>query len=553
MSRPSALRVSALAAGSCLVSSLLASPCAAEPGLSLAGDVAPAGDAALMTSGADARGDGLFRARALVDYVARPLVLVDDQQREEAVVSEQLWLRLGLSFSLWHRLLVYADLPYAAHVAEDAAPGQEPLAPHPSESHGLGDVMLGARVRLLGPSGLGTQLAVGAELWAPTGNEAAYAGDGTARARLYTSVGASHRRTQWAAQAGFTLRASERFDGILPTRTGSSLLLAASLRTAIDGGAQVFLGPEMFASFVVADGASLFDPRSTAIHLLAGGRYRPAQFPLELGAGVGPGLGHGAGSGDYRALVFIGFAPEVPPPPPDRDGDGVPDARDICLGLPGVASADPLMDGCPAAPLDSDGDGIPEAFDACPREAGLPTRTPRTHGCPKLADRDADTIADRDDACPDEKGVASSDPGKNGCAPPPPPPPPAANLVAEKIVISEQVQFETGTAQLRPESDGILTQVARVLGEHPELELVEVEGHTDDTGSPDLNRRLSQERASAVRTWLVAHGIAGSRLLAKGYGQERPLEDNQSEAGRAKNRRVEFRVVRGPGTQGGPR
>jgi outer membrane protein OmpA-like peptidoglycan-associated protein len=258
------------------------------------------------------------------------------------------------------------------------------------------------------------------------------------------------------------------------------------------------------------------------------------------------------GAGDYRALAFLGWSPEVPAPPPDRDSDGVADARDICVNLPGVASEDPLMNGCPSAPLDTDGDGIPDAFDACPREAGVPSRLARSNGCPKLADRDADAIPDRDDACPDEKGIASADAAKNGC-PAPPPPAPAASLVEEKIVISEQVQFETGTAVIRSESDGILSQVARVFNEHPKVELVEVEGHTDDTGAPELNRRLSQERAEAVRAWLIGHGVASVRLVAKGYGQTRPIDDNATEAGRARNRRVEFRVVRGPGSQETPR
>jgi outer membrane protein OmpA-like peptidoglycan-associated protein len=127
--------------------------------------------------------------------------------------------------------------------------------------------------------------------------------------------------------------------------------------------------------------------------------------------------------------------------------------------------------------------------------------------------------------------------------PEPPAPPPAASLVESKIEISEQVQFETGTAVLRAESDGILAQVLRVLGEHPELTAIEIEGHTDNTGTPELNRTLSRQRAEAVLAWLVARGVAPTRLQAKGYGQDRPIDDNATEAGRAKNRRVEFRVL----------
>jgi outer membrane protein OmpA-like peptidoglycan-associated protein len=123
------------------------------------------------------------------------------------------------------------------------------------------------------------------------------------------------------------------------------------------------------------------------------------------------------------------------------------------------------------------------------------------------------------------------------------PPPPEATVSEGEISISEQVQFETGTAVLRGESAAILTAVATALAKHPEIELIEIQGHTDDTGTPEFNQRLSQERAAAVFSWLVARGIQGSRLRPVGYGQSRPLSQNSSEAGRAVNRRVEFRII----------
>jgi outer membrane protein OmpA-like peptidoglycan-associated protein len=97
---------------------------------------------------------------------------------------------------------------------------------------------------------------------------------------------------------------------------------------------------------------------------------------------------------------------------------------------------------------------------------------------------------------------------------------------------------------LRSESDPVLAEVMRVLKEHPEVELVEIEGHTDETGTEELNQRLGQERANSVLRWLVARGVARDRLVAKGYGSERPLDDNSTDEGRRKNRRVEFRVIR---------
>jgi outer membrane protein OmpA-like peptidoglycan-associated protein len=306
----------------------------------------------------------------------------------------------------------------------------------------------------------------------------------------------------------------------LPLRTSSALVFGLATSAALDSDAELFVGPEISLALGVADGAKLFDPRSTSGQALVGARWVPMGRPFAVALGVGPGIGQAPGAADFRALFSVSYSPEAPPPPPDADDDRVADASDACPSVPGSASEDPLMNGCPELPTDTDGDAIPDTHDACPRTPGPANAERRLHGCP----------------------------------PPPPKPPPKAELVAQAIVISEQVQFETGTAALKIESDAVLGQVARVLGEHAEIELVEVQGHTDDTGTPEYNQRLSNDRAQAVVERLVAHGVAASRLTAKGYGQERPIADNATEEGRAKNRRVEFRVLRPattPETPGG--
>ena len=141
------------------------------------------------------------------------------------------------------------------------------------------------------------------------------------------------------------------------------------------------------------------------------------------------------------------------------------------------------------------------------------------------------------DACPNEKGKADPDPEKNGC--------PAAVRVTEKeIVILEQVQFKTGSAEILPASDDLLGQVASVLNEHPEILVVEVQGHTDNRGSKAMNKKLSQKRATAVVEWLTNRGkVETSRLYAQGYGLEQPIADNDTDEGRQKNRRVQFRIT----------
>jgi outer membrane protein OmpA-like peptidoglycan-associated protein len=126
--------------------------------------------------------------------------------------------------------------------------------------------------------------------------------------------------------------------------------------------------------------------------------------------------------------------------------------------------------------------------------------------------------------------------------PAPPPPPP---VKTEQIHITERVEFETDSAKLQRVSHKVLDQVVEVLRKNPDIELIEVQGHTDNTGTADHNRQLSQARAESVRDYLVTSGkIAAARVQAKGYGQDRTLASNDTAEGKQKNRRVEFHILR---------
>jgi OOP family OmpA-OmpF porin len=363
----------------------------------------------------------------------------------------------------------------------------------------------------------------------------------------------------------------------------------------------LIIGPELYGSTVVESGASAFGKHTTNLELLGGIHYRPS--PWVIGIGAGPGLTTGPGTPDWRVVGTIGLAgwgKEEPPPklvkdrdndgiadekdacpdvpgvanadptkngcplekPSDKDGDGIVDAEDACIDVPGVKDADPKKNGCPP---DKDGDGIYDKDDACPDVAGMPDPDPKKNGCPP--DKDADTIPDAQDACPDVPGVADPEPKPNGCPPdkdgdtildkddacPDVPgqanPDPAKNgcplvvLTAKAIEINEQVHFEYNKANILPDSDTLLTAVAQVLKDHPEIKKISIEGHTDNKGAPAYNATLSQKRADAVMKWLVDHGIEKKRMSAKGFGQTKPIADNKTDEGREKNRRVEFKIV----------
>jgi outer membrane protein OmpA-like peptidoglycan-associated protein len=232
--------------------------------------------------------------------------------------------------------------------------------------------------------------------------------------------------------------------------------------------------------------------------------------------------------------------PDAPKPPPDKDSDndGFPDAIDAC---PQQAEdgQDPFPgDGCPIS-SDRDNDGIPDLSDKCPDEPEDRDKLQDEDGCPEQ-DADGDGVLDVRDACPSSPGIEQGDPKRDGCSPPP------KKLVFEEgkgeLKLLEPVQFETGTAEIKTASYSLLDEVVGVLSDEPGIRMA-VHGHTDNRGSVGYNRDLSQRRAQAVVKYLTDKGIAVERLEAKGFGPDRPVATNDSDAGRAQNRRVEFKVI----------
>ncbi len=202
----------------------------------------------------------------------------------------------------------------------------------------------------------------------------------------------------------------------------------------------------------------------------------------------------------------------------DDDNDGVINKRDLEPASDKGVVVNSLGQTI-TKPLDTDGDGLTDDIDECPTEAG------RIMGCP---DRDGDGIADKDDACPDEYGK----PENQGC--------PLAKETMEIIKkISENTYFETNKAELKKTSIPSLDSLATILKQHPEV-AIRIEGHTDNVGTSELNLKLSKERAATVREFLISKGIDPGRISSEGYGDTRPIRENNTEEGKAKNRRVEI-------------
>jgi outer membrane protein OmpA-like peptidoglycan-associated protein len=217
--------------------------------------------------------------------------------------------------------------------------------------------------------------------------------------------------------------------------------------------------------------------------------------------------------------------PAPPAPPPERldsDGDGFFDDEDACVDLPGIAP-----DGCPEG--DRDGDGFLDGSDLCPDEAGI-----EPGGCP-IRDRDGDGINDPDDICVDDPETVNEFQDSDGC------PDELPDDVKNFSGVVEGIYFDTNKATIKPGSEKILDKALRVLTEYPHLR-VQISGYTDSRGAPEHNKSLSEARAEAVKQWLVDHGVGADRLTTAGYGSENPIESNDTTAGRAKNRRIEFKL-----------
>ncbi len=256
---------------------------------------------------------------------------------------------------------------------------------------------------------------------------------------------------------------------------------------------------------------------------------------------IGPQAGSFEGVGNRGVLFYAGE--EKREPPLDSDGDGVPDTLDKCPNTPKGVKVDragcPLdsdgdgvadyLDKCPdtprrvkvdasGCPLDSDGDGVPDYLDKCP-DTPKGVKVDKA-GCP--LDSDGDGVPDYQDKCPDTlKGAP-------------------VNSVGCWVI--EGINFDYDKADIKPQYYGLLDENIAVLKKNPSVK-VQIQGHTDSAGSEAYNQKLSEERAEAVMSYFISKGIDSGRLSSKGLGESKPVASNDTPEGRAKNRRIEIKII----------
>jgi outer membrane protein OmpA-like peptidoglycan-associated protein len=431
-----------------------------------------------------------------------------------------------------------------------------------------GDTRIDGRVVVLRSRDRRAALGVQASVFVPTGTASAFGSDGQTTAMFgasgeYTFHIVEGFNLTLVGNLAVDLRPTRTFNAPTGTQSGADGLgVGDELRWAVAAFVpfkenKYRLGLTIFGQTGIENdsgtGNTIFANENNPIEWQAEGRMRFGKYDrFWVGAGAGSRLDQSYGAPDFRAVAVVGIqfplvpvdaeSPEQaraarrkrPVEIQDRDHDGIPDDIDACPDEPeDHLGADP-NDGCPIPP-DRDHDGIPDQFDKCPDVPEDKDGIDDQDGCPE-DDADQDGIPDVKDACPKEPGQPDPDPKKNGC-------PRFIHLEGSSVRVLQQVHFQTGSATILPDSFPMLGEIAALLKATPGIKKMRIEGHTDSHGNAAMNLDLSQRRAASVRQWLIEHGIAAGRLESQGYGLTQPIDTNDTDAGRAANRRVEFKIL----------
>jgi OOP family OmpA-OmpF porin len=421
-----------------------------------------------------------------LNYARNPLVIVDSATGLAGeIVSGRLGFDLMASLTVAGPFAIGLDVPFFLVQTGDASPSFA----------GLGDVRIVPKIRILDDRetiGLG----IVAELRLPT-----HVGDFAGGARnvvFWPKVVLDHRfgnGLRFGVNAGVAIREETRYANVT---AASEYTYGGAIGYRFGGIAgKVEIGAEVNGGVGLATAQIEELPLEGLLYV----KVNPTDEWQIMG---GPSIGLVPG---YGIPVFRGFlGVQYTPTSHDQDHDGVPDSKDKCPTVAEDRDGDQDSDGCPEADADDDKDGIPNADDQCPTTKETINGFQDDDGCPDTGDR---------------------------------------RVIYEEgtVRVLDNVQFESGSAQIKRESYGLLDQVALTLKANPEIKGVRVEGHTDETGSRDMNMKLSKARAQAVRVYLINKGVHPDRLTAEGFGPDKPKVQGADEAARAKNRRVEFIIT----------
>lgn len=487
----------------------------------------------------------------MLAYSNDPLVVNfeqgDDRERVGSLVHDRISAHLVGSIGLWDWAQVGLEVPMALY-QNDKLGTLEPSTSLSGTS--FGDMRVVPKLQFLRQGRHVVNAAVILGMSLPTGSETGFLSDGSFGFEPEVAISRKMGAIKAAANFAFRSRKKRQQVGLnindeIVTRLGlgyrlgtdgsGPIELDATLRLATR--ASDFFGSAGTNHTELAGGASYDLPHNlVAFSALSFGLsqgYGTPDFRTLIGIRLGLGLGDDKGSTIYRDADYVlrRRPLDVPPkaPPMDQDGDGLLDKDDGCPTEPEDKDSFEDADGCPDP--DNDGDGVLDVDDRCPMEPGIEA----AQGCTP-SDRDNDTVIDKEDNCPDEPGKVEY----QGCN--------TRQLVSlqdGQLAIMDIVHFKTNKDVILPKSFELLNNVAQVLSSHTDITQIRIEGHTDDRGPDAYNKDLSQRRAESVLRYLVERGVVAERLEAMGYGEERPVETNETNEGRSANRRVEFKILEG--------
>ena len=467
-----------------------------------------------------------FSLGVWLNYAHHPLIAVDpDGDVVEKIVGAQLGLDVtgAYAFTNWLELGLHVPLAY--------------LSGDDLSTAALGDVRVLPKLSFLRDDRDGIGIGLLTELRLPTHTSAFSGGARNVAGAL--SFLLDHRfglsGFRLGLNLGVLLREATHYRNVT---AASELRAGLGLGYRFDGGQSPV---EIVFDLRSALGLAELDPEEVSMEAM-GGALVDITRAWKLHAAAGLGLLEGFGVPTFRVLAGLRWEPS--PNDPDHDGLGNSDKLEEkqreqldpnapAQQSPGAVENVDAVDDAERA------QAIREGYDACP---GLPEDFDGEEdddGCPE-GDSDGDGVLDYLDRCPSEDETINGFEDDDGCPDEGP-----AQIVVEggHIHILETIRFRPNSSEIETSSHPIMDQIALALRKHKELSHVQIAGHTDNTGPREFNVRLSHARARSVRQYLLSRGIPPGRLTAAGYGPDKPVGDNNTDEGRAKNRRVEFIAV----------
>ncbi|MBX2797592.1 MAG: OmpA family protein [Myxococcales bacterium] len=428
------------------------------------------------------------------DAAVNPVVFRDNGEIVSRPLQSLVVLDVLASVAVAERLELAVGLPVAPLYSGDRF--EQPQFAYQAVA-GVGDVRITPKLALVGKArDNGGRVGLVVPVTLPSGNPLALRGSGGLSVTPTLLVGGRSDALSIHGSAGFRVRPD--LDPLAPVgnEVTYGLGLAYEIASGPDTGTDLLLEASG-ASDVSRTGARLTDH---PLELLGGVQWRPHRS-WNVTVGFGPGLTSGLGTPDARWVLGLRYAPQAAvsskPTENDRDGDRIRNDNDDCPDKPEDRDGFEDRDGCPDP--DNDGDRIADDDDECPNEAEA---------------RGGDG-----DGCPDDGDVRRK---------------------ANRIVFDGKIRFAFDRADISPRSKRLLDRIARVIKQLEDVRRVVIQGHTDAVGSTTYNDDLSQRRADSVRKALIARGIDAELLRTRGFGERRPIAPNDTPAGRARNRRVEF-------------